>query len=210
MAKAKKKADKIGKPRRSVFGSILHFFTLTPVWQILLIAAIIAVIAWQWGNITTWYEQNIFRTFGWGILILLAAAITLVTVIFKRKLSLFITYWNRWLAGIVLCFFLWGVLGLFPGKGVLTAIGLGGKVGLGIVGGTDLGGVFRVLLLLIAGVVLLFPRGCYSIASSSMFWLIAQIKRPGFKPMKERDIKKHYEIFDPSSQIPPHREKARS
>ena len=209
MAKAKKKAAKVEKPGASVLRKILHFFTLTPVWQILLIAAIIAVIAWQWGNITTWYEQNIFRTFGWGVFILLAAVITLVTVICKRKLSLFITYWNRWLAGIVLCFFLWGILALFPGRGVLTAIGLGGKFGLGIIGGTDLGGVFRVLFLLIVGVVLMFPTGCYRIATSSMFWLIDQIKRPGSKPMNESDIKKHYDIFEPPPQITPKREKAR-
>ncbi|HEY94642.1 MAG TPA: DNA translocase FtsK [Dehalococcoidia bacterium] len=208
MAKAKKKAEKFVSPRRSAFGSILRFFTLTPVWQILLIVAVIALIAWQWGNITAWYEQNIFRTFGWGIFILLGAVITLVTVICKRKLSLFIRYWNRWLAGIFLCFFLWGILALFPGKGVLTAIGLGGKFGLGIVGGTDLGGIFRVLFLLVVGVVIMFPTGCYRIASSSMFWLIDQIKRPGFKPMKESDIKKHYDIFEPP-QITLKREKAR-
>ncbi|MFC1947987.1 DNA translocase FtsK [Chloroflexota bacterium] len=209
MAKAKKKADKFAKPGGSVLRNVLRFFTLTPVWQILLIAAIIVVIAWQWGNITTWYEQNVFRTFGWGVFILLAVVITLVTFICKRKLSSFINYWNRWLAAIILCFFLWGVLGLFPGSGVLTAIGLGGKFGLGIIGGTDLGGVFRVLFLLIAGVILMFPTGCYRVASSSMFWLIDQIKRPGSKPMKESDIKKHYDIFEPSPQITPKREKAR-
>ena len=81
MAKAKKQAVKVEKPGVSVLKKILHFLTLTPVWQILLIAAIIVVIAWQWGNITTWYEQNIFRTFGWGVFILLAVVITLVTVI---------------------------------------------------------------------------------------------------------------------------------
>ena len=211
MAKVKKKAVKFEKPSNgSVFRKIFHFFTLTPVWQIILITAVIAVIAWQWGNITNWYEQNIFKSFGWGIFILLAAVITLVTVICKRKLSLFITYWNRWLAGIVLCFFLWGILALFPGRGVLTAIGLGGKFGLGIVGGTDLGGVFRVLVLLIAGVILMFPKGCYRIASSSMFWLIDQIKRPGSKTMKESDIRKHYDIFEPPPpELTPKREKVR-
>jgi len=101
-------------------------------------------------------------------------------------------------------------LALFPGSDVLTAaIGLGGKFGLGIVGGTDLGGVFRVLFLLIVGVVLMFPTGCYRIATSSMFWLIDQIKRPGSKPMNESDIKKHYDIFEPPPQVTPKREKAR-
>lgn len=209
-AKAKKKAVKIAaKPEGSMVKSVLRFFTLTPVWQILLIAAIIAVIAWQWGNITAWYEQNVFKTFGWGIFILLAAVITLVVIICKRKLSLFVTYWNRWLAGIIICLSLWGILALFPGRGVLTAIGLGGKFGLGIVGGTDLGGIFRVLFLLIAGVVLMFPTGCYRIATGSMFWLIDQIKRPGFKTMRESDIKKHYDIFEPPPQLTPKREKAR-
>ena len=207
--KAKKKAVPVERPGVSVLKNILHFFTLTPVWQILLIAAIIGVIAWQWGNITNWYEQNVFRTFGWGVFILIAAAITLVTIICKRKLSLFITYWNRWLAGILLCLFLWGVLALFPGRGVLTAIGLGGKFGLGIIGGTDLGGVFRVLFLLIAAVVLMFPKGCYRMASSSMFWLIDQIKRPGTKTMKESEIRKHYDITELPPQLAPRREKAR-
>ncbi len=210
MARGKKKADKFAKPNRSAIRGIFHFFTLTPVWQIILIAGIIGIIAWQWGNITNWYEQNVFKTFGWGIFILLATVITLVTVICKRKLSLFITYWNRWLAGIVFCLFLWGVLGLIPSTDPLTAGrgGLGGRFGLGIVGGTNLGGVFRVLLLLIFGVILMFPAGCYRIASSSMFWMIDQIKRPGFKPMKESDIKKHYDIFEPPK-ITPKREKAR-
>ena len=207
--KAKKKAAPVERPGVSVLTNILHFFTLTPVWQIILIAAVIGVIAWQWGNITNWYEQNVFRTFGWGVFILIAAAITLVTIICKRKLSLFITYWNRWLAGILLCLFLWGVLALFPGRGVLTAIGLGGKFGLGIIGGTDLGGVFRVVFLLIAGVVMMFPKGCYRMASSSMFWLIDQIKRPGTKTMKESEIRKHYDIAEPPPQLAPRREKAR-
>ncbi|MBN2074794.1 MAG: DNA translocase FtsK [Dehalococcoidales bacterium] len=207
--KAKKKAVQLEKPGVSVLRNILHFFTLTPVWQILLIAVIIGVIAWQWGNITRWYEQNIFRTFGWGVFILIAAVITLVTVICKRKLSLFITYWNRWLAGIILCLFLWGVLALFPGRGVLAAIGLGGKFGLGIIGGTNLGGVFRVVFLLIVGVVLMFPTGCYRMATSSMFWLIDQIKRPGTKTMKESDIREHYDITEIPPQLTPKREKAR-
>ena len=100
--KAKKKTIQVERPGISAVRNTLHFFTLTPVWQILLIAAIIGVIAWQWGNITEWYQQNIFRTFGWGIFILIAAVITLVTVICKKKLSLFITYWNRWVAVVTI------------------------------------------------------------------------------------------------------------
>ena len=81
MARAKKKAIKYEKPWVSALKRIFHFFTLSPVWQILLIIAFIAVIAWQWGNITRWYEENIFRAFGWGIFILTAAVITLITII---------------------------------------------------------------------------------------------------------------------------------
>ncbi len=204
-------AKKQAESRRSVFGSLLRFFALTPVWQIILIAAVVAIVAWQWGNITNWYRVTVFRTFGWGILILLTAVITLVTMIWRRKLYLLINYWNRWLAGIVLLLFLWGILALFPGSDPLTAgIGLGGRFGLGIVGGTNIGGILRVVLLMIIGTVLMFPRGTYRVASSAMFWLIEQIRRPGFKQMREKDILKYHNIPEPPPpQITPKRATAR-
>jgi DNA segregation ATPase FtsK/SpoIIIE, S-DNA-T family len=193
MAKKDKFEDNDG---RSTSGKKSNFFANPAVWQILFIAITIAIIVWQWPNITDWYINNVYRLFGWGFFLLLAVVITLVTVIWQRKLFLFKNYWNKWLSGIVFIFFTWGLLAFFPGRNVLTAIGLGGEFGLGIIGRVELAGVFRLIGIFLLGIIILFPQASFRSVSRLISWLVRQMKRPGSNPMKEEDFRKKYEVPD--------------
>lgn len=134
---AKKKQDTLNDFKRfSTTRKILGFFTLSPVWQLLLTATIVGVLIWQWGNITDWYLDNVFTLFGWGILIVVGVVGTFVTIVLRRQLYLFKDYWNRWLSALFLLLATWGILAYFPGKEALVGIGLGGKFGLGVLGGS--------------------------------------------------------------------------
>jgi S-DNA-T family DNA segregation ATPase FtsK/SpoIIIE len=174
--------------RGSFLGGLFRFFTLGPVWQLILLAAIIGVICWQWGNITSWFTSNVFRLFGWGLIFLIIAVVTLVVVVLRRNLYLLVKYWNRWLGGIVLLLVVWGILSFIPGRDALAGVSLGGKFGIGIIGHTDLVGVFRVLGLFILGIIVVMPGTNLKLARSFATWLVEKFKRPGYKPMREKDL----------------------
>ncbi len=158
---------------------LFRFLTSTPVWQLILIAAAVAVIWWQWSNITSW-ATGVLRLFGWGLILIIIAAGTLVWAVRRQVLSSLIWRWNRWLGGIALVLVLWGILAFIPGKGVLAGVSLGGKFGLGIIAHTDLEGIVRVLLLLIAGIILAVPGASLRFVIRSYSWVISQFRRPGY------------------------------
>jgi len=157
-------------------------------WEFVLLVAVIAVICWQWGNITSWFTSNVFRIFGWGLIFLIAVIATLVVIFWQQKTYLLKEYWNRWIGGIIFLLVIWGILSFIPGRGALAGVSLGGKFGLGIIGHTDLVGVFRVLGLIILGIIFMIPAATYRFAVNFASWVVDQFRRPGYKPMKEKEV----------------------
>ena len=107
---AKKKSNIRGKSRgkpkrRSWLIGLFRFMFSAPVWQVILLAIIAAVIYWQWTAIVSWANgviYNILMLFGWGLVFIAIAVVALVVVLWRRKLSSFILQGNRWLGSIAL------------------------------------------------------------------------------------------------------------
>ncbi len=173
-----------GSPR----GWLFRVLSSAWFWEFVLLVAVIAVICWQWGNITSWFTSNVFRIFGWGLIFLIAVIATLVVIFWQQKTYLLKEYWNRWIGGVIFLLVIWGILSFIPGRGALAGVSLGGKFGLGIIGHTDLVGVFRVLGLIILGIIFMIPAATYRFAVNFASWVVDQFKRPGYKPMKEKEV----------------------
>jgi S-DNA-T family DNA segregation ATPase FtsK/SpoIIIE len=201
----RKKTEEIQEYKQtSTAGKAFRFLTSSPVLLLIFLIAAITVIVWQWGNIVNWYQVNVFTLFGWGILLLLGVAVTIVTLIFRRQLYLLKDDWNRWLSGLVFILLVWGIISYFPGRGVLTAISLGGKFGLGILGGTnvDAVGILRLLGLLILGVFFISPRVFIRSVRNVWSWLVNQMKSPGNKPVKPVQHGYTGQTYSPASTLP--------
>jgi len=171
--------------RRSWWSRLFHFVTLPPVRSLILLIIIVAILFWQWSNITL-LATDILRLLGWGLVFIVIAAGTLVGLVRLRKLSSLIYHWNQWLGGIALIIAVWGMLALFPAEGILHPVSLGGKVGLGIIDTQDLFGILRIVGLVLIGTILVAPGACFRLVANSISWLGKQFKRrPMPRPTEE-------------------------
>jgi S-DNA-T family DNA segregation ATPase FtsK/SpoIIIE len=144
---------------------------------IILLMAIVALLVWQWSNISHVINNFIHGTYGalgWGLILLMVGVIVAVCVLFRERLSPFakrwtLNYWYRWLGAIVMVFIIWGVLGLFS---------LGGSVGDNIVDGGSAIGILRLLGLLLLVFVLLLPAIAWRIVKAIGRSLVGIIKMP--------------------------------
>ena len=194
-ANIKSKATNIrNKPARKPkgkarWGGIFHFLTLPPVRSLILIIIIVALLFWQWSNISL-LATDILRLFGWGLVFIVIAVGTLVGLVWLRKLSSLIYHWNQWLGGIAFVLAIWGILAFFTGEGVLRH-SLGGNLGLGIIGKDivdypTLASILRVVGLVILGTILVAPGACFRSVVSTISWLGSQLKRrPAPRPISE-------------------------
>ena len=105
---------------------------------------------------------EILRLFGWGLLLILIAIVTLSGMLWRRKLFSLFRHGNKWLGSTALALAAWGTLALFPGEGVLRQVSLGGRFGLGIIDhpAPDFIGLLRILGLVIIGILLLMNHPC--------------------------------------------------
>ena len=149
----------------------------------IVLAAFVALLVWQWSNISRIADNFINGTYGalgWGLILILIGIIVAVCILFRERLSPFarrwtLNYWYRWLGAIVLVFFIWGVLGL---------LSLGGSVGAGISGG-GIGGILRLLGLLLLAFVLLLPAVTWRIIKAACHGLGRIIRLSVGKPKRE-------------------------
>ncbi|MEE8419373.1 MAG: hypothetical protein V3S02_04605, partial [Dehalococcoidales bacterium] len=138
-----------------------RFLTRKPVWRFLLLVIVTAVLIWQWTAITAWADNvatSTARLFGWGLVFIFLAVITLAVMALQQKLQSLTRRTNRWLGAVAFILFIWGIFSFIPGKGTLAGVSLGGKFGQGIIGYTGWVGIFRLLGLLILGTVLTAPH----------------------------------------------------
>ncbi|MFC2012657.1 DNA translocase FtsK [Chloroflexota bacterium] len=141
---------------------------------------------WQWSNITVWaagVADAVWGFFGWGLLLVTIAAVTLVGVAWGGKLASLIRHWNRWLGGIAFILAVWGILALSL---------MGGSFGLSIIGYVDFGGILRVAGLVVIGIILVAPRPCFRLAGG-FFALLG--KAFGRRPVPSRTAPPRPAVF---------------
>ncbi len=174
------------KPKRgSWLSRLFHFAMLPPVRRLLLLVLVVAILFWQWPNITL-LATDILMTFGWGLAFPVIAAGVLFAAIWQRKLTSIIYHWNQWLGGIAFIMAVWGILAFFPGEGILRQVSLGGKIGQDIIGSQSLAGILRISGLVLTGIVLVAPGASFHFIANSISWLRKQFaRRPAPGPKEE-------------------------
>ncbi len=105
-------------------------------------------------------SDYIWENFGWGILILLLVFFTLIFLVWRKHFTVLFRYWYRTLGTIALLLAIWGILAFN---------GIGGTTGDAIVPEHSTWSGFRIVLLLVLGIVLIFPR--------AVLWLIRKLKK---------------------------------
>ncbi len=191
---AKKKANIRGKPKPRAagenpgvksgltLGRLLRFFVLPPVRRLLLLVLILVVLFWQREGLSSWatgVAEGTMGLFGWGMVLIAIAVITVAGIVFRHQLSAFVRrwklyQWNKWLGAAAFLLAVWGILALFD---------LGGSFGLGIIA-DDQGpiGVLRVLGLAALGMIFVAPRACLRAIKRSILWLFSPLKMPAPPP----------------------------
>lgn len=188
---AGKKAPKKVKPKskklpgqRSGPGKFFRVITSTPVRQLIIIVVIVVLLAVFWDNIEA-VTGNLIEFFGWGLVFIFAAIVSLIVLTWRRKLGIIIRYWNQCLGGIAFAFAVWGILAFIPGQGVLYN-SFGGVFGRRIIfyyttpdNIDDLIGILIITILVILGTFLMAPRTCYQMLKGVIAWVGKQFeKRP--------------------------------
>ncbi|MBI4186410.1 MAG: DNA translocase FtsK [Chloroflexi bacterium] len=179
------------RPRgRSWWLRLFRLLTLWPVWIFLLLVVAAAVVWWRWPALTSWaagVRDATFNLFGWGLILLAIAVAIALGMIWRRRLLDFVYRWrlhqlNRLLGAIAFILSVWGVLALLQ---------KGGAIGQRIIGQPDAFGALRVVGLLMAGVVLVAPRGCFRLLKKLLSRLVRLvIGRPARRPPRPAPSRK--------------------
>jgi len=174
MPKSKRKAyikeTFAGKTRRKpVEGQLFRFLISTPMRQIILVALIVVLLFVFRDSIAS-AGAGLFKLFGWGLLFIAAAIITIIVQLKRRKLASFILRGNRWLAGVAFILAIWGILAFFN---------LGGSFGQSIISypAPEIVGILRILGLVIVGVILAAPKACFQSILDFILWLRELFKK---------------------------------
>jgi S-DNA-T family DNA segregation ATPase FtsK/SpoIIIE len=188
----------------SFWGRFFRFLVSAPVRRIIMVVVIIALMAIFWGGISSAYS-DLVRLFGWGLVFILGAFITLVVLVWRRRLDTLARYWNYWLGGVAFVFAVWGVMGLVNDD-------IGGRFGLGIVGGPGptiggtVSGILFVVLYIILGVVLVAPRQSYGAVRNLFLWVERKIRgqpAPARQPALTATPRRGLRLTPPISGKPP-------
>ncbi len=147
-----------------------RFIFSAPVRRLILTVIFLGLLIWQWTNITNWLDSVWSGTtdlFGWGLLFFFLALGFIIGVIWGRRVLAVIYHWNQWLGAVAFIFVVWGILAF---------AGLGGSFGEGIIGDSGVGGVFRLLGLVLLGIILIAPGFCWRLIKRFFRWV--RSKRP--------------------------------
>jgi len=176
----KKEADTRRKPGRkpkaekgSAGRRFFRFIWLPPVRRLILAIIIAVLLFWYWSTISAWADSvwdDAVALFGWGLLFMVMAFATLVGIVWGRRVLSVIYHWNQWFGGAVFVLVVWGILAFFE---------LGGSFGQGIIGNADAGGAFRLVGMVILGIILVAPGLCWRLTARFFSWLGERLrKRP--------------------------------
>ncbi len=165
-ARGKSQSSSQARPKkRSAGRRFFHFIWLPPVRRLVLAIIIAVLLFWYWTTISAWADSiwdGAVELFGWGLLFLVMAFGTLVGIVWGRRVLSFIYHWNQWLGGAVFVLVVWGILAFFE---------LGGSFGQGIIGNADVGGAFRLVGMVILGIILVAPGVCWRLTARFFSWV---------------------------------------
>ena len=128
---------------------------------VLLIAAIVYLydirdsITGFFGDVFTYIDD----TFGLGIILVVCAVLTAIFLLWRKRVTLLFNYWYRWLGIIAATFGVWGIMAFYDA---------GGAVGDAIIGEKDAWGGFRIALLFLLAIMLIFPRAVRFLARRTL------------------------------------------
>jgi DNA segregation ATPase FtsK/SpoIIIE, S-DNA-T family len=148
--------------------------------SLLVIAAFVVVVYLEWEAISSWginLARGITQTFGWGLVLIALAILTLAVVILAKPIIL-LRYWNRFIGGFILFAAIWGILGFMPGTGYLSSpVNLGGFIGQSIIGHPGVVGALVIVGLVILGTFMVVPRGFAHLVYNSFCWITGKLRK---------------------------------
>ncbi len=129
-------------------------------WAIILAIAGV-LVWWQWAALTD--------LFGWGLVFIATAIITFIVQVKRRKFSLFILRFNRWLGAVAFVLMAWGILAILD---------MGGSFGAKLImEPAPLVDILIVIGFFIVGVILVAPKVCLKLVVKFFSWLGDQFRR---------------------------------
>ena len=163
---------KVGRRRRSFWGGLFRF--LWAIRYLILLAIVVVLIYLNRGTLVD--------MFGWGLLFIAAAVITLIVQIKRRKFSSFFIRLNRWLGVAAFILAIWGILAIFK---------LGGSFGQNIArySAPEIENAFRILGLVVIGVILVAPRASFRLVPKFISWLRSRFKRRPIPRYLEKQLR---------------------
>jgi S-DNA-T family DNA segregation ATPase FtsK/SpoIIIE len=167
--KSGSRSGRKGKESRPAWKRFFSFIASPVVRRLILIVIILVLLYALWGNILT--------LFGYGLIIIAIALGLLVWMAWRRRFSVVKQRWNWVLGGISLALAVWGILAF---------LALGGSIGQGIIGGSDVAGGFRVAGLVLLGIILIIPGKSWSAAKNGWRLLIKFLQTLGVRIFQRR------------------------
>ena len=203
---ARKKTPVNNKPRagkkqgkqssQSTLGAFLRFLMRTPMRQIIMTVIIVVLLFVLRESLSSFFEA-LRELFGWGLLFIFGAIVTIITMIWRKNLGSLIHRGNRWLGGIAFVLAVWGILAAFNYTSPYMTRGLGGSFGREIIDFPSWNIVYalRIIALIVIGILLVAPHQSYRAIKRFFAWLAEQFKR---QPAPARTAR-------PESKEPAHR-----
>ena len=178
-----------------------RFLWLKPVRYILLLALVAGIVAWQWPNISslaTGIADNIYRTLGWGIILIVFFLFILTLILLIKRVPSFL----RWLriggqilGAVSILFGIWGIISFIN----QTA---GGTFGTMLIGARDAWGVLRIFGFLVVGIFLLMPIRSSQAIARFLRWLGKKLS--GKQPALETQPDPTYsQMLKPTAKVLP-------
>ncbi len=117
-----------------------------------------------------WFE--IFTLFGFGVVMVAAAALFLIWMVWEKKYILLARYWNIALGLVAYAVTIFGILAFFQGEGVLKEATLGGMTGKALIGDSLFFGSMRLLVLALLGTFLVATRPFMAASVATVFAIL--------------------------------------
>ncbi|HJX11903.1 MAG TPA: hypothetical protein VJ377_00060, partial [Dehalococcoidales bacterium] len=185
-SRPKKKATSYEKSRprkspkkRPSSGGFFRMLVTTPMRQLIMIV-IIVVLLYAFRDKIQAAFGDLLETFGWGLVFIVAAIVTVIVMIWRRRFLSFFRHGNRWLGGIAFVLAAWGILATIDQTSGVLIKGPGGSFGRDIISYPNHGLIYglRIFVLVVIGILLVAPRPSFRAIARFFGWINEQFKRP--------------------------------
>ncbi len=164
------KSGRKAKKSRPAWKRFFSFIASPVVRRLIIIVVVVTLLYALW--------DRVLSLFGYGLIIIAIALAFLVWMRWRRRFAVVKHRWNWVLGGISLALAVWGILGFFPGKGILEDATLGGRIGQSIImHSPDIVGGLLVAGLVLLGIILIIPRRCWNATKSGWRLLTKAFRR---------------------------------